>query len=78
MANLQNFSVTAQSAANVNVPMFKLEAEVYDDEENLVSDLTGENAVIVAGLSSSLSAEQRAYLIDQIATTIIYMMAGLQ
>jgi len=78
MANLQNFSVTAQAAANVNVPMFKIEAEVYDDEENLISDLTGENAVVVAGLSSTLSAEQRAYLIDQIAITIVYMTAGLQ
>jgi hypothetical protein len=78
MADLQNFSVTPQSAASVNVPMFTITAQVLDDEQNIIADFTGENAIQVAGLSATLSAEQRENLIGQIATTIVLMRAGLQ
>lgn len=75
--DIQNFSVTAEAAATVNVPMFTITAQIYDDDQNLVADFTGQDAIVIAGLSSTLSADQRQQLVSQIAQTLVLMRAGL-
>ena len=76
MPDLQNFSITAASAVNVNVPRFTIQCQVVQGT-NILADFTGANAIQFPSVLSTLSAAQRRELVDLIANTIIYQKAGL-
>lgn len=79
MPDLQNFSITPMAAANINVPRATIEGQVTDSTtREVLSDFTGGNALTFPGVLTTLTAAQRRELIDLIATTIIFMKAGLQ
>lgn len=76
MPDLQNFSVTAASAVNVNVPRFTISCQVVQGA-TVLADFTGANAIQFPSVLSTLSAAQRRELVDLIANTIVYQKAGL-
>lgn len=79
MPDFQNYSVTRRSAVNVNVPRYEIQVRVTDSNTGAtIADFTGANALMWPGVLSTLTAEQRDVLIDQIASMIINMKAGIQ
>lgn len=74
--DIQNFSITANSAVNVNVPRFTITATVLDGPA-VIADFTGANSIQFPGVLATLNAQQRRDLIDLIANTIIQMKAGI-
>lgn len=80
MPDLQNFSITPLSNANVNVPRFRIEATITDSQTGAVfNDFTGPNAITFpADLASILpTAAERREFIDQLAHYLIRKKAGL-
>lgn len=77
MANLQQFSVTSEGAAQVTVPSYEIAARVEDGDGTVLADFTGGNALHFPAVLASLTSEQRAELNDQIAATIVLMRAGV-
>lgn len=79
MPDLQNFTITAQSAANVNVPRALISCLITDSVNGAVlADFTGANAINFPGVISTLSAADRAELADMIATWLVFKKAGIQ
>lgn len=79
MPDLQNFTVTAQAAANINVPRFTISCTVTDSQTGAVlADFTGANAITFPGVLTTLTAQQRRDLLDLIVTKIIFQKAGLE
>lgn len=77
MPDLQNFSITPQASANINVPRATIAAQVTDSGTGeVLSDFTGGNALQFPSILTTLTATQRRDLIDLIATTLIMMKAG--
>lgn len=74
--DIQNFSITANSAVNVNVPRFTITATVFDGPA-VVADFTGANSLVFPAVLATLTAQQRRDLIDLIANTLIQMKAGI-
>lgn len=78
MPDLQNFSITPQGAANVNVPRAVISAQLTDEHNGeLLNDFTGANAINFPGVLSTLTAQQRASLVQDVAQRIILMRAGI-
>lgn len=79
MADLLNFAITPQSAANVNVPRATIEATVVDSSnQNVVlADFTGANALNFPGVISTLAAADRLELAQMVANWLILKKAGL-
>lgn len=79
MADLLNFAITPLSSANVNVPRATISARVVDsnDQNIVLADFTGANALTFPGVLSTLSAADRLELAQAIATWIIFKRAGL-
>lgn len=77
--NIQNFTITPQSASNINVPRATITAQVFDATTNaLLADFTGGNSLQFPSVLSTLTADQRAQLINDIAQEIVLMRAGVQ
>lgn len=74
--DIQNFSITAQSAVNVNVPRATITATVFDGP-TVIADFTGANSLQFPAVLATLTAQQRRDLIDLIANTLIQMKAGV-
>ncbi len=79
MPDLLNFSITPLAAVNVNVPRASIAATVVDSgNQNIVlADFTGANALNFPGVISTLTAAQRQELIQMIANWLIFTKAGL-
>mgnify|MGYP001575059924 FL=1 len=79
MPDLQNFSITPMAAANINVPRATISAQITDSQTGeVLADFTGGNALTFPGVLTTLTAAQRQELINLIATTIVFMKAGLE
>ena len=76
MADLQNFSITAGSAAQVTVLDWVIEARVQDGE-TVLSDFTGSNALHFQTALATMTESQQRDLIGQIAPQMIMILAGL-
>ncbi len=50
MANLQQFTVTSEGAAQVTVPSYAITARVEEDDGTVLADFTGPNALQLAGV----------------------------
>jgi hypothetical protein len=77
MSDLQSFAIIPESAAQVIVPVYEITALVIEDE-TVIADFTGGNSIRFPNVMSTLSVEQREYIMSQIATMIVFMKAGLQ
>ena len=79
MPDLQEFLITPQASANINVPRATISAKVTDSSTGeVLSDFTGANAIQWPSVLTTLTATQRQNLIDLVATTIVMMKAGFQ
>ena len=80
MPDLQNFSITTQSATNVNMPRFRIECQVCDSQTGAVlQDLTGANAIIFPHDMPSLftTTEERREFVRDLARILIRQKTGL-
>lgn len=78
MPDIQSLVITAQGAANVNVPRFTVACRVTDSITGAtVADFTGANALVWPGVLASLTATQRREVLRQIMALVLYMRAGL-
>ena len=78
MPDLQQFTITSLSSANVNVPRARIEARVVDSQTGaLIADLTGANAITFPGVLTQLTVDQRRELIELVATWLIQVRAGV-
>ena len=78
MPDLQGFTITAQSAANVNVPRATISCTVLDATTGAVlADLTGANAIQWPGVIATLTAADRRELAQLIATWLVRKVAGV-
>ena len=84
MANLQGYSVTRNGSVNINnFPRYTITGRIEEVNpatglmENLV-DFTGGNALVWPAVLTTLTAEQRDTLLNNMATSIIRMKAGLE
>jgi hypothetical protein len=75
--NIQNFGYTEGAAVNVNVPDIAITATVEADGGAVLADYTGPNALHFPAVLSTMTVEQRAELLSQIAQTIVLIKAGL-
>lgn len=73
-----NLGWSEQAAANVNVVDTTITATVYDDANHVLADFTGPNTIHFPAVLSTMTVEQRAELLEQIAQTIVIIKAGLQ
>lgn len=79
MPDLQNFSVTPGTAANVNIQRFTIECQITDSNTGAVlHDFTGANAIQWPSVMGTLTAAQRRSILQDIVNRIIYMRAGLE
>ena len=76
MPDLQNFSITANSAVNVTVPRFTIAATIFDGP-TVIADYTNGNELQFPAVLATLSVAQRRTLIDLLANTLIQMKAGI-
>ena len=76
MADMQNFSITAGSAAQVTV-LDWLVACLGQDGSEVIADYTGANALHFPSVLSTLTESQQQDLLSQIATQIVMIKAGL-
>ena len=74
--NIQNFGYTEGAAVNVNVPETVITARVEEDNGAVLADYTGPNALHFPAVLSTMTVEQRAELLGQIAQTIVLIKAG--
>ena len=74
--NIQNFGYSEQAAVNVNVPDTVITARVEEDNGAVLADYTGPNALHFPAVLSTMTVEQRANLLGQIAQTIVLIKAG--
>jgi type IV secretory pathway TrbD component len=79
MADLIDFSITPLASANVNVPRATIEARVVDssDQNIVIADLTGANALIFPAVITTLTPEQRRQLIQLVAHWLVRVKAGI-
>lgn len=76
MPDLQQFSVTPQSAAQVSVPRAVIAAQVVESGA-VIADFTGANAIQFPAVIKDLTAAQLAELIDIVASWLVLRRAGL-
>lgn len=78
MADFQNFAVTRQSAANVNVPTHRLEAQLTDSGTGaMLADFTGDNAVEWPSVLATLTTQQQDQIASDLAQQVLLWKAGL-
>ena len=73
VVNKDRMSGTRQIWAELRSPEGKLV-----EGANTIADFTGANAIQYPAVLATMSADQRATLMDQIAQTIVLIRAGLQ
>lgn len=78
MPDFNNFAVTRQDAANINVPTHKFEGKITDSTSGAtLADFTGANAVLWPSVLSTLTATQQDQIATNLAQQILEMKAGL-
>ena len=79
MADFLDLNVTAGSNINVNVQRFTVEVRVVDsqNQNTVIADFTGANAIVWPNVLGTLTAAQRRALLKQLMMRIILVKAGL-
>lgn len=79
MADFLNFQITALGSASVNVPRAQIEAKVVDssNQQTVIADFTGANALIFPAVVATLTGPQRLELAQLIAGWLLRTKAGL-
>lgn len=79
MADLLQFKITALGQANVNVHRATIEALIVDsnNQQSVLADFTGPNALNFPGVISTLTAADRAEFAQMVATWLLLRKAGL-
>jgi hypothetical protein len=79
MPDFLNFLITPLGSASVNVPRAQIEAKVVDsaNQQTVIADFTGANALIFPAVIATLTAPQRLELAQLIAGWLIRTKAGL-
>lgn len=78
MPSLQSFSITPTQAVQVNNLNFTIACQVFDDNNNLVADFTGANAIQYPACLATLTQQQQSDILQKIVNDIIFDKAGLQ
>ena len=78
MAQLQQYSVTRLSNAQLTVPRWNVEGILLDDAGVQVADFTGANSVVFPTVLGNLTAAQQDRWVEQIVTELILKRFGLQ
>jgi hypothetical protein len=81
MPDFQNFSITPQSAANINMPRFLIEVQITDSMTGeLLHDFTGANAIRWPADVPILysTAEERREFVRELARMLIEKKVEVQ
>ena len=78
MPDIQNFSVTALSNANVNVPRWSIECRVVESRAGgaVLADFTGGNAITFPNVLGQLTAADRQEILEIIIHRLIMKRGG--
>jgi hypothetical protein len=78
MAQLQSYSVTRLSNAQLTVPRWNVEGILLDDAGVQVADFTGANSVVFPTVLGNLTAAKQDRWVGQVVTELILKRFGLQ
>ena len=79
MPDILQFQITPLASASVNVPRAQIEGKVVDstNQQTVIADFTGANALVFPAVIATLTAQQRLDLAQLIAGWLLRTKAGL-
>lgn len=78
MADLKNFSITRIAAAQMTVPRWQISGQITNDREqqNVIRDFTGANAVIFPTVLGQLTNAQQDELVEGLVMRLLFQRFG--
>lgn len=79
MSDIMNLTITKLSSANVNVPRVQIQCKIVDssNQDIVLADLTGANAILFPAVIAQLTTEQRDEFVEMIINWLIRAKSGV-